>query len=107
MKPGDNIFMATYPKRLPETRCPHCQAVVSAATIVNQNGDRRAPVPGDPSICGYCAELNVFGVMMELCKPTEHQLARFQERAAFWDMLQTLQRHTRAMVQDKRRRQNV
>lgn len=52
--------------------CPNCGAVANFAEDVS---NRRAPMPGDYTICPHCCNMNVFDEQMHRRKLTTEELA--------------------------------
>lgn len=57
--------------RIPNRRCPWCDALVDAATPINSN---EAPTPGDLMLCISCGEWAIEGEAHTLVKPTDDEL---------------------------------
>ena len=59
---------------MPEDRCPRCGARATAASNARP-GDRRAPVPGDLTVCIACAGLLQFDDSLRLVPLPEDALS--------------------------------
>lgn len=76
---------------IPECRCPHCGALIHAASSLDH---QHLPSPGLPVVCGYCGEINVFAEDLTVRLPTAREMAEIMDSSE-WPEMQRLQRKFR------------
>jgi hypothetical protein len=63
--------------RLPDSTCPFCTRLLSAATGVSLDDEPPIPTPGCVTFCGYCGEMLTFADDLTLRVPTPDEAEAF------------------------------
>lgn len=75
--------------RTPESRCPHCNHSVDAATSVEE---ARKPKPGDITVCAYCGWICVFDSQIHLKNLGPWEMEWLAKNRTQYDLLLAIQK---------------